>query len=94
VTTARRFSREHDFRRRLDRSEKVRRCCEASRNMKDAEKKQLLENGAVATEIPVAKEGLSVYVNSNNPIKDLIMAQLKDIFTGKETTRKMVGGGD
>ncbi|HEY2904055.1 MAG TPA: phosphate ABC transporter substrate-binding protein [Polyangia bacterium] len=68
--------------------------CEASRNMKDAEKKQLLEKGAVATEIPVAKDGLSVYVNSNNPIKELTMAQLKDIFTGKETTWKPVGGGD
>ena len=50
--------------------------CEASRTMKDAEKKQLQEKGAVATEIPVAKDGLSVYVNASNPVKALTMVDL------------------
>ena len=68
--------------------------CEASRAMKDAEKKQLKDKGAEATEITVAKDGLSVYVNSGNPVKELTMAQLKDIFTGKDTSWKDVGGGD
>ena len=68
--------------------------CEASRAMKDAEKKQLQEKGAQATEIPVAKDGLSVYVNASNPIKEVTMGQLKDIFTGKDTSWKEVGGGD
>ena len=48
----------------------------------------------MATEIPVAKDGLSVYVNASNPIKDVTMGQLKDIFTGKDTSWKDVGGGD
>lgn len=68
--------------------------CEASRAMKDAEKKQLQDKGAQATEIPVAKDGLSVYVNAANPVKALTMAQLKDIFTGKNASWKDLGGGD
>jgi phosphate transport system substrate-binding protein len=69
--------------------------CEASRSMKDAEKKQLAEKaGGPPIEIPVAKDGLSVYVNDTNPITELSMAQLKGIFTGKITSWKEVGGPD
>jgi phosphate transport system substrate-binding protein len=45
-------------------------------------------------EIAVAKDGLSVYVNASNPLNELTMAQLKDIFTGKITSWKDVGGPD
>jgi phosphate transport system substrate-binding protein len=69
--------------------------CEASRAMKDAEKKQLAEKaGAPPVEITVAKDGLSVYVNDSNPLTELTMAQLKAIFTGKVTSWKEVGGPD
>ena len=69
--------------------------CEASRSMKDAEKKQLAEKaGGPPIEIPVAKDGLSVYVNDTNPLTELSMAQLKSIFTGKVTNWKEVGGPD
>jgi phosphate transport system substrate-binding protein len=69
--------------------------CEASRAMKDTEKKQLAEKaGAPPVEITVAKDGLSVYVNESNPLKELTMAQLKAIFTGKVTSWKEVGGPD
>jgi phosphate transport system substrate-binding protein len=69
--------------------------CEASRSMKDAEKKQLAEKaGAPPVEIIVAKDGLSVYVNDSNPLNELTMAQLKAIFTGKVTSWKEVGGPD
>jgi phosphate transport system substrate-binding protein len=69
--------------------------CEASRAMKDAEKKQLAEKaGAPPVEITVAKDGLSVYVNDTNPLNELTMAQLKAIFTGKVTSWKEVGGPD
>ena len=58
--------------------------CEASRAMKDAEKKQLADKaGAPPVEITVAKDGLSVYVNDSNPLNELTMDQLKQIFTGK-----------
>jgi phosphate transport system substrate-binding protein len=69
--------------------------CEASRAMKDAEKKQLAEKaGAPPVEIPVAKDGLSVYVNESNPLSEITMADLKAIFTGKITTWKELGGSD
>jgi phosphate transport system substrate-binding protein len=69
--------------------------CEASRAMKDAEKKQLASKaGAPPVEITVARDGLSVYVNESNPLNELTMDQLKAIFTGKVTSWKDVGGPD
>ena len=69
--------------------------CEASRAMKDAEKKQLADKaGAPPVEITVAKDGLSVYVNDTNPLTELTMDQLKQIFTGKVENWKQVGGPD
>jgi phosphate transport system substrate-binding protein len=69
--------------------------CEASRAMKEAEKKQLADKaGAPPVEITVAKDGLSVYVNDSNPINELTMDQLKQIFTGKVENWKQVGGPD
>jgi len=67
--------------------------CEASRSMKDTEKKQVQEKaGGPPVEITVAKDGLSVFVNGANKVKELTMAQLKDIYTGKVTDWKDVGG--
>jgi phosphate transport system substrate-binding protein len=67
--------------------------CEASRAMKDAEKKQVVDKaGGPPVELTVAKDGLSVYVNASNSISELTMAQLKDIYTGKVTDWKDVGG--
>lgn len=70
--------------------------CEASRSMKEAEKKQLADKagGQPPVETVVAKDGLSVYVNDSNPISELTMAQLKAIFTGKVDNWKAVGGRD
>lgn len=69
--------------------------CEASRAMKDVEKKQLADKaGAPPVEITVAKDGLSVYVNDSNPINELTMDQLKQIFTGKVDNWKALGGAD
>jgi phosphate transport system substrate-binding protein len=70
--------------------------CESSRSMKDAEKKQLADKvgGAQPVETTVAKDGLSVYVNDSNPISELTMDQLKQIFTGKVDNWKQVGGAD
>ena len=69
--------------------------CTASRSMKDAEKKQVEEKSTKpVTETIVARDGLSVYVNGANAVKELSMAQLKGIFTGKITSWKDVGGAD
>ncbi len=45
-------------------------------------------------EYKVALDGLSVYVNSSNPVRSLNVDQLKGIFTGKVTNWKQVGGAD
>jgi phosphate transport system substrate-binding protein len=43
---------------------------------------------------PIARDGLSVYLNTANPVKELSLAQLRDIYTGKITNWKQVGGAD
>ena len=69
--------------------------CEASRSMKDTEKKQVADKaGAAPVEIPVARDGLSVYVHESNPLNEISMADLKAIFTGKVSSWKDVGGPD
>ena len=69
--------------------------CQASRPMSTAEQGNLRERyGSTGVEIPVARDGLSVYVNAANPIKELSMDQLKLIFTGKIVNWKELGGAD
>jgi len=46
------------------------------------------------TEYKVALDGLSVYVNAENSIKELDLDQLEQIFTGKVKNWKEVGGPD
>jgi phosphate transport system substrate-binding protein len=43
---------------------------------------------------PIARDGLSVYLNTANPVKELTLAQLRDIYTGRITNWKQVGGND
>jgi len=69
--------------------------CQASRAMSEAEKNNLREKYKTSgEEIPVARDGLSVYVNAANSVKELTMDQLRLIFTGKVTNWKDVGGKD
>lgn len=46
------------------------------------------------TEIMIGKEGIVIAVNNQNKINDLSMEQIKDIFNGKITNWKEVGGDD
>jgi phosphate transport system substrate-binding protein len=69
--------------------------CMASRAMKSAEKAKLRDRYATTgVEIPVAKDGLAVYVHPSNPMTEISMQQLKAIYTGKLTNWKDVGGPD
>jgi phosphate transport system substrate-binding protein len=69
--------------------------CEASRPMKDKEKEDAkAKRGAAVVEIPVAVDGLAIYLNSANPIRELTLDQIKGIYTGKITNWKDVGGKD
>jgi phosphate transport system substrate-binding protein len=69
--------------------------CNSSRPMKGSERAALKARYAtLGVEIKTAKDGLSVYVSENNPVKALDFAQLKGIYTGKIRNWKEVGGPD
>jgi phosphate transport system substrate-binding protein len=69
--------------------------CQASRPMKDDEKRKLRDRyQTMGNEIAVAKDGLSIYVHEANPMKDVTLAQLKQIYTGAVTNWKQIGGND
>ncbi|MCL2156850.1 MAG: phosphate ABC transporter substrate-binding protein [Methanobrevibacter sp.] len=59
----------------------------SSKDLKDDEKKGL-------TEHVLGQDGIVIAVNNQNPVKDLSTDQLKDIFSGKITNWKEVGGPD
>ena len=44
--------------------------------------------------IPVVNEGFVFYVNSENPVDSLTIKQIQDIYSGKTTNWKDVGGKD
>jgi phosphate transport system substrate-binding protein len=66
----------------------------ASRKIKMDEKLKLQEAGKSYVETIVAYDALSVIVNPDNKVKKLTREQLEDIFTGKITNWKDVGGDD
>lgn len=69
--------------------------CMASRPMKADEQRKLRDRyQTMGVELPVAKDGLAVYLNEQNPVKDLSFEQLRDIYTGAITSWKAVGGSD
>ena len=68
---------------------------EASRPMKDKEKEDCkAKRGKEVLELPVAVDGLAVYVNESNPVSELTLAQLKAIYTGAVKNWSEVGGRD
>ena len=60
----------------------------ASRSLKDDEKSSGL------TETVLAYDGIAVVVSPENPVSDLTIEQIADIYTGKITNWKDVGGND
>lgn len=68
--------------------------CEASRDMKEKEYKQAEEVNVEPFRVSIALDGIAVFLNENNPVKELTNAQLKGIYTGSITNWKEVGGGD
>ncbi len=69
--------------------------CNASRKAKAAEIANCIKAfNKRPTEYKVALDGLSVYVSADSPLKELTVAQVGDIFTGKIKNWKEVGGAD
>ena len=69
--------------------------CNSSRKMKAAEIANCVQAfNKRPTEYKVALDGLSVYVNESNPLKEITLEQLELVFTGKIRNWKELGGSD
>ena len=67
--------------------------CSSSRPIKPKEVAMLREKfNYRGMEVRIARDGLSVYVNSKNPVRSLTLEQVRLIFTGKIRNWKDVGG--
>lgn len=65
-----------------------------SRFMKPAEFKSCVDKGILPVAHVVAFDGLAVVVNPKNPVKALTVSQIADIYTGKISNWKQLGGED
>lgn len=66
----------------------------SSRNIKDKEIALANKKGVNPNEIKIALDGLAVVVNPANSVDKLTLGQLADIFTGRISNWKDVGGKD
>jgi phosphate transport system substrate-binding protein len=67
---------------------------QSSRPMKQSEKDQATAAGLTVVETKVALDALSVVVNPANPVSELTIEQLSDIYSGKITNWSQVGGNN
>jgi phosphate transport system substrate-binding protein len=66
----------------------------ASRQIKAEELETAHANGVEPTEFVVARDAIAIIVHPDNPVDHLTIAQLSDMFSGKITNWKEVGGDD
>ena len=66
----------------------------ASRKIKDEEKQNARKNGVEPNEIEIARDAIGVIVNRENPVQQLTLQQVSDIYSGKITNWKEIGGED
>lgn len=66
----------------------------ASRAMKEEEIAEAQANGINPVEHVVAVDALAIIVNLDNPVNELTIPQLSDIYTGRVTNWQEVGGYD
>ncbi|RJR49182.1 MAG: PstS family phosphate ABC transporter substrate-binding protein [Desulfobacteraceae bacterium] len=64
----------------------------ASREMKEEEIRAARANGIEPKEIVVARDAIAIVVNPSNPVGSLTMQQISDIYTGKITNWRELGG--
>jgi phosphate transport system substrate-binding protein len=69
--------------------------CAASRPLRPSEVRELAErHGKLGISFKVAKDALSIYLHPQNPVQNLTMEQLHQIFNGKIRNWNEVGGAD
>jgi phosphate transport system substrate-binding protein len=66
----------------------------ASRKMKVVEKETALSNGSDPVEFVVARDAIAIIVNLENPVDNLTLQQISDIYSGKINNWQEVGGED
>jgi len=66
--------------------------CEASRDMKPQKYDAAKAKGIKPYRVSIALDGIAVYLNESNPVKELSLEQLRGIYTGSITDWKDVGG--
>ena len=66
----------------------------ASRAMKDVEFDAAKGNGITPIEFVVARDAIAVVVNPANPVDELSLQQISDIYTRKVTNWSQLGGED
>ena len=66
----------------------------ASRKIKDEETSEAQSNGVTPVEHIIARDAIAVIVNPNNPVNELTLQQISDIYSGKYTNWQEVGGED
>jgi len=66
----------------------------ASRKMKDEERETALANGSDPVEFVIARDAIAIIVNLENPVDNLTLQQISDIYSGQIINWKEVGGED
>jgi phosphate transport system substrate-binding protein len=67
----------------------------SSRPIKSTEVEKLKERyNTLGVQIPCAKDGITIFLNESNKVKELTLKQLSDIYQAKITNWKQVGGED
>jgi len=66
----------------------------ASRSIKDEEVADAQANGIEPVEFIIARDAIAVIVNPENPVDQLTLRQISDIYSGKITNWTEVGGED
>lgn len=66
----------------------------ASRAIKDEEIEAMQADGIEPVEFVVARDAIAVVVNPNNPVSELTLQQVSDIYSGVIKNWKEVGGED
>lgn len=68
--------------------------CNSSRDIKPAEMRKAADSGVNVVGLDVALDGIAIAVHPKNPITEITMDQLKQIYTGEVTNWKDINGVD
>ena len=64
----------------------------ASRRMKEEEKESAINNGSTPVEFIIARDAIAIIVNPENPVDNLTLKQISDIYSGKINNWQEIGG--